>query len=647
MQSGAPIENVRVFRDDQYRFAPKYGVEVTESAVQVFNQITDALHADETRMSWSIKAPGLGIILSPQLILQMDWEIKCPGSLDYRSAVGPIFQPYDRRALADAAAVEQADNSHRMGYTPKISFGEGDAVGNQLTSYSVVINGAVVSNHSQKFYKRSLDQCMIPQSVWKKRYCMAGGAYQEYDCQPVSGEAYGATSFGNGTAYGEDPKVVAWSGDSGVDSRVKGFLGCITDVLAVDGQTDVYKVTVRAPISGCGVFNPLSPSDPVASSCPLQNSLYALAHCNNIQIDLMFEQLKQGLFRNLTSRLATGNNALANADVAGGFKCRLMGGVAGEVSPQIHSRWLRLSSFRAIPDTLTCQTYRNTVHRATQETSSAGNPTLTLPVAILEGNTAVKNAIAPSGIGRRTDASCAKRATDRYLDVEWRALQTAQPPTYLFFCLQKDSAVFCLEDDAVGKQISDYSAFTAAAPVAVDNQRDGQAAGLRNQFYARNTASNAAIMNFSLEIQSSVGSYTYSSDTTYPYIKTKFELYRDHIKNTCEGYCGDSIDTWQKNNSCLLLHASDWLRGLTTTSCSFPCQFNARCRFENKREFIDGQAGSSDRGLTPVLHDLIAGTPVCVMLFPNQSLTLTASSGAVSQANFSHAAGLDLLSRKV
>ena len=70
MQSGAPIENVRVFRDDQYRFAPKYGVEVTESAVQVFNQITDALHADESRMSFSIKAPGLGVILSPQLILQ-------------------------------------------------------------------------------------------------------------------------------------------------------------------------------------------------------------------------------------------------------------------------------------------------------------------------------------------------------------------------------------------------------------------------------------------------------------------------------------------------------------------------------------------------------------------------------------------------
>jgi hypothetical protein len=110
MQSGAPIENVRVFRDDQYRFAPKYGVEVTESAVQVFNQITDALHADENRMSFSIKAPGLGVILSPQLILQMDWEVKCPGSLDYRQAVGPIFQPYDTRAQGDGAAVEEAND---------------------------------------------------------------------------------------------------------------------------------------------------------------------------------------------------------------------------------------------------------------------------------------------------------------------------------------------------------------------------------------------------------------------------------------------------------------------------------------------------------------------------------------------------------
>ena len=213
--------------------------------------------------------------------------------------------------------------------------------------------------------------------------------------------------------------------------------------------------------------------------------------------------------------------------------------------------------------------------------------------------------------------------------------------------MQKDARIFCLEGDSVQKQIADFDTFAAGAPPAVGDGDDGQLAACLNQFYARNTASNAAILNFALEIQSSVGAYTYASDTEYPYIKTKFELWRDHIKNTCRDYCSNDVNIWQKNNCCLLLHACDWLRGLTTTNCAFPIQINARCRFENKREFIDGAAASSQASLTPVLHDIIAGEPVMVMLYPNTSLTLTASSGAASAANFSHSSGLDLLSRKV
>ena len=639
MQSGAAIENVRVYRPDEFRFAPSYSVEMAESAVQIFKQKTDALHADEQRMSFSIKSPGVGVICSPQLILQMDWEIKAPGALDYRQALGPIFQPEDTRALTNVAARETGAGNHTMGYTPKICFGEGDAVFNQLSSYQLVVNGAAVSNHSQNLYKRSLDQCQIPDSVWKTRYAMAGGQYQKYDSVAVSGEAYTNQSFGGGIAYGADPKVVAFTADSGVQSRVEGLLGCVTGVRDVDGERDTYKVTVRAPVSGCGVFNPLSPDDDCASSCPLQRSLFALAHMNNIQLDFLFENLKQGLFRNLTGQATAGGRA-------GGFQVRLMGDGPGEVAPQLHSRWIRLSSYRSIPDVITCSTYRNTVHRSSKQKTGDGNPAQ-VPAAILEGSVSLDNAIAPSGIGRRQGARCAQRRTDRYLDVEWRAIQAAQPPQYLFFTMQKDARIFCLEGDSVQKQIADFDTFAAGAPPGVGDTDDGQLAACLNQFYARNTASNAAILNFALEIQSSVGAYTYASDTEYPYIKTKFELWRDHIKNTCRDYCSNDVNIWQKNNCCLLLHACDWLRGLTTTNCAFPIQINARCRFENKREFIDGAAASSSASLTPVLHDIIAGEPVMVMLYPNTSLTLTASSGAASAANFSHSSGLDLLARKV
>ena len=642
MQSGSPIENVRVYRQDEFRFAPSYSVEMTESAVQIFRQKTDALHADETRMSFAIKSPGVGVILSPQLILQMDWEIKCPAGFDYRQALGPIYQALDQRASDAAAASETTNDEFALGYTPKLCFGEGDAVFNQLTSYSLVVNGASVSNHSQNLYKRSLDQCQIPDSVWRTRWCMAGGQYQKYDSVAVSGEAHTAESFsgagGDRIAYGADAKVVAFTADSGVQSRVEGLLGCVTGVKAVDGGRDVYKVTVRAPIQGCGVFNPLAPDDDCATSCPLQRSLYALAHMNNIQLDFLFENLKQGLFRNLTGQ----------GGAAGGFQVRLMGSGNGEVAPQIHSRWIRLSSYRSIPDVITCSTYRNTVHRSTDITTGDGAPAGGIvPAALLEGNVSVKNAILPSGIGRRLRSRCAPRVTDRYIEVEWRAIQAAQPPQYLFFTMQKDARIFCLENDSTALSVADFDTIAQGNIPDAGDVDDGQRGACLNQFYARNTASNAAILNFSLEIQSSVGAYTFASDTEYPFIKTKFELWRDHLKNTCKDYCSNDINIWQKNNSCLLLHACDWLRGLTTTNCAFPIQINAVCRFENKREFIDGAAASSAAGVTPVLHDIIAGEPVMVMLYPNTSLTLTASSGAASAANFSHSAGLDLLSRKV
>ena len=650
MQTGAPIENVSVYRPPSFRFAPSYSVEMTESAVQIFDQVTDALHADESRMSFSIKSPGVGVICSPQMFLQMDWEIKCPGALDYRQAIGPIYQPYDVRDLDDAEQKEQADGSHALGYTPKIAFGEGDCVFNQLSSYNLVVNGASVSNHSQNLYKRSLDKCWIPDSVWKARYSQAGGSYQKYDSVAVSGEAYSGASFGGGTAYGADPKVVAFTADSGVQSRVEGLLGCITAVKPVDGQTDVYVVTVRAPLSGVGIFNPLTPEDECASSCPLQRSLYALAHMNNIQVDLLFEKLKQGIFRNLTSRNAGGNNDVANANVQGGFKCRMMGSGAGETAPQLHSRWIRLSSYRSIPDVITCSTYRNTVHRGSQIKFGAGIGLNDREIdqAILEGSQSVSNRLPPVGVGRRTKARCAKFDDTKYLECKWKAIQMAQAPSYLFFTMQKDDRILCLEEDGVAKQISDYDALTAAVPVDANNVRDGQSSGLRANFYARNTQSSAAIVNFSLEIQSSVGAYTYASDSKYPYIKTRAQLWKDHLKNTCQGYCDSEMQKWFKNDCCLLLHACDWLRGLTTTNTAFPIQINATCRFENRREFIDGAAASTEAGLTPVLHDVpFGGEPVMVALYPNTSLTITASSAAASAANFSHSAGLDLLSRKV
>ena len=161
---------------------------------------------------------------------------------------------------------------------------------------------------------------------------------------------------------------------------------------------------------------------------------------------------------------------------------------------------------------------------------------------------------------------------------------------------------------------------------------------------ARNTDANAAITSFSLEIQSSVGSYSYAG--VYPFLRTRNELFRDHLKNVVDKYCDSDVNTWQKHNCCLLLHASDYLRGLTTVNCAFPVQFNATCRFECRRQYIDGHGAAAQFGRSPaVLQDMIYGTPCMAMIFTGSSVQIAPSSAVLSAANLSHSQGLDLLSR--
>jgi hypothetical protein len=137
------------------------------------------------------------------------------------------------------------------------------------------------------------------------------------------------------------------------------------------------------------------------------------------------------------------------------------------------------------------------------------------------------------------------------------------------------------------------------------------------------------------------------SSESYPYIRKKLDLWKYHLKNCVDGYCDSSVEKWAKNTSCLLLHASDFLRGLTTTSASFPLQFDAEIKFMNRRELIDGNAASALGSVSPaVLQDVIHGEPTMCMIFTNGSLTVAPSSAVTATANLSHASALDILSRQ-
>jgi hypothetical protein len=204
--------------------------------------------------------------------------------------------------------------------------------------------------------------------------------------------------------------------------------------------------------------------------------------------------------------------------------------------------------------------------------------------------------------------------------------------------MQKTPKIFTLDSKL---RVSDLVGAAGSPAAGVDI-----GAGLRNFMYSRNQDANASIVDFQMTVMSSVGSYVYSSDQ-YPYIKKRRELFYDHFKNCVDGYCDSDINIWSKNRSSLLLHASDWIRGISTPSVAFPIQITASVKFQNLREQVDGHCAVCETHVgTAVLPDIIAGEPVMCQIFDNGSLVIAASSAVAAAANLSHSTGLDLLARQ-
>jgi hypothetical protein len=154
------------------------------------------------------------------------------------------------------------------------------------------------------------------------------------------------------------------------------------------------------------------------------------------------------------------------------------------------------------------------------------------------------------------------------------------------------------------------------------------------------------IQDFSLTVLSSVGSYSYSSDA-FPSLKKRRELWFDHLKNTVGDYCQNDINIWLKNRCCLLLHISDYIRGLSCENTSFPIQIDCRIKWVNYRNFADG---TSAAGLTTIgpafFKDVIQGTPIMCQIYTGGAMQITSSSAVTSTANLSHSSAVDILARR-
>ena len=644
-----PVTDVSVLRPDEYRVSPQWQAQVVESAVNVYKMSIDPLSFDENRCSYSFRSPGVGTILSPNLFIEMEWVLTFPGHATYSQMVSPIYQPCRIRDVGDKGDNADQAEQYLMSYAPKVCFSSGDGVSKSLTNYQLTINGASISNARQNTYISSLQRCWFGEKCFQRRFSQCGGKLNQMDAQPVSGEAYAHAAVHGGA--GADTKVVAFTGDSGITARIENLLMAVKDQPNPDAQhpgTEVDRkiVVVRWPVSGVGIFSPLGPDDEQSVSSCYRSSCLALPHCNTIQLDLLFKDLAENLFRNLSSRSQAAGNVILTGTADSGVRARLMGGNAGETKPKLLATYIKLSSWRGLPASTNLQCFRCSVHSPTETTHvDAGNPGSFVPAAVTRStvNRVLAPALQCTGVDRQQGRE-ARAVDNRYLTANFKGVVSAQAPSYLAFVLEKSSDMFVLggdiTDDAIGKSINNWN-FTAGR---ADNaaQAEGRTAGLNNSFLARNTDANAAITQFSLEIQASIGSYVFSGSA--PYLRTRSELYRDHIRNVPDDYM--DINKWFKHGCILLLGADSFLRGLCSPGTAFPITINASVTFISARQYIDGHGAAAFRGRGPaVFQDCIYGEPVMVQIYPGNSMMVSPSAALLSAQNLSHSQGIEILSR--
>ena len=651
MQAPDQIQRVVVFRPPEYTMGPSAQPEIAESCLNRYRMKIDALSFDETRASFSVRAPGLGVVASANVFIESSWVIKYPSRYNMASAMSALVGLFDSKVIEEVGRPGNVEEDTTIGYAPKIAFGGGDAMVGAASNIQLTVNGATLSNSRQRDYTNALDRVWFSDEVFQRRFSSAGGLCDQHDSICISGVT-------NVLVAAAANKVSGFTADSGVEKRCENLLSCTEKILAPDDGQDVRRVRVRWPVRASGILSPVGPFDSQADSSPFRNSAIAIPHFNTVSLDCLWVGLKECLFRNLTGTVITNNNAIGTQDVRGGFEVKLD---TEAHPPQLHVEYLRLGLWNQIPASISLSAYKIAIHDPMRSPVPQGLGELGT-IGIVSGLTRanVNRNLYPAlpAVGTaRTDGTgrCAAFSGDRYIEAQWQ-VTSAQVASYLFFVLQKSSDVYVLggpnaaigqqNEDSRGKQIDNWD-YHAGGLVGHNNNRRTTQAGLQNYFLARNTNSCASIQQFDLEVMSSVGSYKYSTEK-YPYIRGRHELFRDVLRHTCPNYLKGDMNTWRKHCCIVLLSSSEFIRGLTVSGASFPVQYSVKIKFASEREYINGTGAvghAADSTGFAVLRDCIYGRPIMGEIFDKAELRISPSSGIVSSMNISHQTGMDLVSR--
>ena len=284
-----------VTRQSELSLLPTYTPGVSESYVDRWRLIVAPLSFSADRMQFSWRSPGIQTIMSSNVFFEFDVDVKVQGAQwDFSGSkqgnftngiraggggYGGANYPQPEFAGINVAGAQQVGVA-----PPQIAFGDGDAVGQALTSYTLTINSASVSNARQDEYQRTLNRIWYSPKLVQDRFGRCGAKFTMYDSVCVTGETVSPAHVATSTS------ISGFTGDSGTDKQVLNVLDCVTEIPAIATvvggvagvalNDDIKRIRVRWPVSSCGIFSPLQRNDQCASSCPYRSSARAIAHCN-------------------------------------------------------------------------------------------------------------------------------------------------------------------------------------------------------------------------------------------------------------------------------------------------------------------------------------------------------------------------------
>ena len=662
---------------------PAFQPSVESTPSNVYVQEVKAQTGDENRISWVWRSPSSGLVCSPLAFGRFRLKIKSTAhKLSETELVGVLVGAMSTIGK-DAVNAYQATTGMSAGalregqkYRSLLCFGEGNCVQNATESISVSINGSTWTELNGNLYSRSLSRCFEPLDVQQKAYSTCGGSCLAFDDKPLSGHVVGLPDSidSTGNAVTCTSNQLAGCGfrviegltvDSSLAQRQQNLADQIVESSMTNshqaGGSSEITVEIRFPISG-GPFNSLWGASGLSRRDPRLRMALGIPNLNQGAITYTFKNLRKVIIRRLGRPTTASNNVsyitgAADVRATGAEDITVTFDTSASATPVLELTYLRLPSFRSYPQSSALAIYRRDCRRA----DGAEHGSQSFAAALFDKSVTSDQRGLRCAAGVASDPSmytvCPRQesivgAAHTY-DAKWTGVMFPQVPNAIFIVMQKSSDVYNLGNPAKGIDGIAAGFVTGAATNQFDTNANAAASMLTkananatrveawaqymaNRYIAQNQASNAAILQLEIVVQSAIGSFAFKS-SAYPYLQDRDLLWRRHSQNCNDQYMKAGRGAWQKRASCALLSCSDFLLGLSTgPGCVFPIILDVKAKFANRAAVSSGACFTNGMAQGKyTFEDILVGEPVLVGCFDQQILSIASSSAVLSAQAFS------------